>query len=533
MNDFPRVIKVSEYSLEAFAVYDNDFYDITLLPLAATNNIIIKCETERDFTLDDMAQVLEKIINNGTDAAVFFFTWFEPLVIHFYDVLRLNRLFGDNPASIDGYRLTMVPQTDDDLLRWILSHILRRFREMSLIQVHTKAADYIDAENILHMIDLQSEESELPIEERYYISEIKDEFIRELDNDLILKDADRFTKQLFRRYVNELSEEKNFNALRIKGFACLGGNSVFKSDYREAARCMETLWKEGGFGYAANTLGFICLEGRLTNGKPDFAQAFRYFSIGHAFGISESTYKLAEMFMEGIYVSKNPEMAASLIERKYIDARFRFEQEDFEGSFAEASMYMGQLQFKIYEDNPEHFQFMREQALEFFLQARFALHMRSQIGINHNDGRLKETVDSYIDELSQGFKIYKKSYKSSYPGPLKDFLAYRPFGIYTLDLKPLKSGRVKISVTRLPGRTDNESSLTLLTYREFACCSLTDNVTLTGNNATVKTDESMGELLFDDVSIDSLPDGKTTIRFFYGRKEAATITAESFTINRP
>ena len=32
-----RIIRISEYSLEAFAVYDNDFYDVTLLPLAAAN----------------------------------------------------------------------------------------------------------------------------------------------------------------------------------------------------------------------------------------------------------------------------------------------------------------------------------------------------------------------------------------------------------------------------------------------------------------------------------------------------------------
>ena len=67
MEDKLRIIKVSENSLEAFATYDNDFYDITLLPLAATNNIIIKCDADRRFTLDDMALVLEKIIINKTE----------------------------------------------------------------------------------------------------------------------------------------------------------------------------------------------------------------------------------------------------------------------------------------------------------------------------------------------------------------------------------------------------------------------------------------------------------------------------------
>lgn len=88
-----RIIRISEYSLEAFAVYDNDFYDVTLLPLAAANNVIIECKERRKFTLDDMAMVLEKLISNKTDASAFFFTWFEPLIINFYDALMLNRLF--------------------------------------------------------------------------------------------------------------------------------------------------------------------------------------------------------------------------------------------------------------------------------------------------------------------------------------------------------------------------------------------------------------------------------------------------------
>ncbi len=533
MEENVRIIKVSEYSLDAFATYDNDFYDITLLPLAATNNVIIKSNADRRFTLDDMAQVLEKVVINRTDAAIFFFTWFDPLILHFYDALKLNELFGDNPASIDAFRLTMMPQTDDDLLRWILAHILRLFREMSLVKVHLPVSEYIGAEELLRMIDLQNEESMLPVDERHYISELKDDFIHELDNDLILKEVDRFTKKLFIKYVNELCEENNFNALRIKGFACLGGNSVFKCDYKEAARCMEILWREGSFGYAANTLGFMCLEGRLTEGRPDFGQAFKYFSIGHSFGISESTFKLAEMYMEGVYVAKNLEMAATLIERVYIDSRVRFEQEDFEGSFAEAAMNMGRLQYKIYKENPDNFEFMKEQALDFYLQAQFALFLRSQFGMSHGDRKLKETVENTIGELTAGMKIYKSSFKVEAPGPLRDFMTYRPYGIYSMDLKLLKNNKVKITVNRLANRVENMPALTLLTYREFCCCSLTDNITFTANKAELSGCDQLTDIVFDDISIDSAPGGITTVKFFYGRKEIITVKAEGFTISRP
>lgn len=533
MDQNPRVIRISEQSLDSFAVFDSDFYDITLLPLAAAKNLVLKCDSERSFTLDDMAQVLEKIIGNGIDAASFFFTWFEPLIIHFYDLLNIKRLYGDNPASIEAYRLNMMPQTDDDLLAWILSDIMRDFKELSLIQVHLKASEYIDAENLLHMIDLQEEEGMLPVDERHYIEAVKDDFIHELDNDLILKDVDRFTKKLFIKYVNDLCEIKNFNALRIKGFACLGGNSVFRSDFREAARCMEILWKDGGFGYAANTLGYIHLEGRLNDGVPDYGKAFHYFSIGHAFGISESTYKLAEMFIEGVYVSKNPEMAANLIEKVYVDARYRFEQEEFDGGFAEAAMHMGQLQLKIYNDNPDSFKFMREQALDFFLQADFAIVMRSQFGLSQADKKLHETLIAKIRELGSDIKLYKSRFQSDYPGPLKDFLSYRPYGSYRLIIKHLKNNKIKITVRRITGRSDTAPNMTLLTYREFRSCTLTDEVTITANGAYCTTSDTPEGIVFDDISIETTAGGNQLIRFYLGQRISATVSAESFTINKP
>jgi len=226
-------------------------------------------------------------------------------------------------------------------------------------------------------------------------------------------------------------------------------------------------------------------------------------------------------------------MAASLLERLYIDARYRFEQEDFEGAFAEAAMHMGQLQLKVYNDNPMGFKFMHDQALDFFLQSKYALMRRSPYGMSHSDRKTSEIVDARISELSEGTKVYKASYKTSYPGPIRDFLSYRPSGTYTIELKILKNNKIKITIRRLSSKNDSISPLTLLTYREFLCCDLTDNVTVTGNEAKVVSIDSDNELIFDDASIESAPDGETVIRFFHGNKETAVIKAANFTVRRP
>ncbi len=534
MNDRPRIIKVSEDSLESFAVFDSDFYDITLLPLSMTNNSIVECSHYRKFTLEDMELVLEKLIEKETETAYFFFAWYEPLIAHLYDNLMLDTLFGDYPGAIDSYRLAFMPQSDDDLLSWMLAYMLQMMKIMSPAEVRMKAADYLNAEALLHMIDLQGRESFLPVEEREYIDEIMDDFTRELDNDLILKEADRFTKKLFIKYVNILCDHKNFNALRIKGFACLGGNSVFKSDYREGARCMEILWKEGGFGYAANTLGFIYYEGRLNGGIPDFGEAFRYFSIGHTFGVSESTYKLAQMFTEGIYVAKNTEMAASLLEHLYIDTRIKFEQEDFECSFAEAAVHMGRLELQIYREDPSRFLFMRGQALDLYLQAGFALKMRSQFGMSAGDRKLQDEINAVTAELLTQIKVYKSSYKSDYPDPLREFFTYRPYGAYSLTLKRLKNDRLKITVGRIAGKNDIDPPLTLMTYPEFACCVLTDKVSLTAGKASVYGDFPEDEVIFDDLAIEpSANNNGTLLKFYRDKRLLITIRAENFTVTKP
>ena len=189
-----RTIKVSKESLEAFALFDMRWYDITLLPLSVASEVKIVCDSFMEFSLDDMAEVLEKVIERNTNSADFFLTWFEPLILHFYDNLSLNELFGDNPGSIANYRQTYMPQTDDELLKWIISYLFNLYQDMEAIMLATRASEYICAQDLLDMIDIQQGEVMFPVERRHYIDQIKQDYIHELDNDLILREADKGTK---------------------------------------------------------------------------------------------------------------------------------------------------------------------------------------------------------------------------------------------------------------------------------------------------------------------------------------------------
>ena len=531
MDENIRTIRISEESLDAFASFEKDFYDLTLLPFTLNTAIRVECDVTRPLRLEDIEHVLENTIENNVSIGVFFLSWFEPLIVHFYELLELNNLFGEDYSSIGNFRLTFMPQTDEELLRWIISRLLDMFRSLNPFRMTGPAAEYIKAEELLTMIDYHCDEVMLPVEQRHYIDDIKEDFISELDNDLILSELDPFTRKLFKKYVNDLCGRKNFNALKIKGFACSGGNSVFRCDYVEAARCMDLLWREGSFGYAANALGFIYYDGHLTNGIPDYENAFKYFSIGHTFGIYESTFKLSEMFLEGLFVAQNIDMAGSLVEKLYNDTRYRFEDGDYEGLFVEASMHMGMIQLRSARENGDELGVMTSQAFGFFLQAAFGLEYRMSFGITPADKKLEETINSSIEELSEGRKIYKSSYRNDYPGPLSEFIKYHVYDRYTLYLKRLKNDRIKMTVIRNTRDGMSAPPATLLTYREFACCDLTDRISITANNAAA---EMIGEeIIFDDIEIENKGKGKTDVRFILEGRNAAVVTAESFTITRP
>jgi len=422
MADGIRTIKISKDTLEAFAVYDIDWYDLTLLPLADCANVIIKCDDPLKFTLDHMAEVLEQVISRKVDAPAFFFEWFEPFVTNFYEALELDSLFGDNPLAIDAYHMSFMPQTDDEILKWIIARLYQLFKDLSPAVINGDAAQHINAHELLSLIDWHSEEMALPVEDRHYPDILKADFIRDLDNDLILRDADGFTKKLFRTYVNDLSEKNNFDALRIKGYAMCGGNSVFESNYKEAARCMEILWRDGGFGYAANTLGFMYFDGHLSGGKPDFENAFKYFCIGNSFDITESTYKLSEMFMNGLYVTRNLSAAGAFAERVYNDARNRFESGEFEGNFTEAALRMGEIQLATTNPHPLFESFSKRHAYGFFLQAEYAIKLREHFAPSRRDKELTERINTFIESLDGYYKAYKRTYHSKDPGPLPDFI---------------------------------------------------------------------------------------------------------------
>lgn len=531
MKDIEHKIFISKEMLRDYATMDKCWNDITLVPFSKVSPEDIECSEYYRMDLEDIREVLTKCRTKRITAVSFFLEWWEPMLVHLYDYLELSEMFGPNPGNIKNMRLISLPTTDEDLLKWILRHIFDKYEQFTLSMISVELNEYLNVGKILQQIEwhYEDEDNEEVIPGRY-IDLIKHDYIMELDNDLILKDADPITRAAFKEFTDDLASGGDFEALRIKGYASYGGSSLYPCDYKVAAECMERLWKEGSFGYAANTLGYIYYYGRL--GKPDYEKAFFYFSVGSTYGITESTYKLADMFLKGLYVKRNLPLAASMIERLYGEERYRFEQGYFEGKFADVAIRMGDLQLS--NNDPLIKDLMKLRAYRFYLQAEFALTLRMQSTRNPYDKGTMENLRFKMDNLADSLPHKKKTHTDTLPTPLLEFAASHAYCLYELQLKELKNNRVKISVTRMSRSDDNDLGMTLLCYPYFDCCDLTDEVIITAKDVYDVAPVSRGTIVFDTVN--TAPDsanGVEQVIFTLNGKTVAVISADSYIISRP
>lgn len=515
-------IIVSKETLRNFCTLNITWNDISYRLYSNVSPEDIVFDSYYRMTLEDARELFSNIISSKISVMHFFMQWWEPMLLHFYDALYLSDLFGEHSGSIKNVHMKSLPLDEEDMLTWIIKNIYTLYERMDMGIMTTTFAEYSDAENIIRMIDEFEDDNDLPIHERYLTDNLKRDFILEFDNDLILKDSDSYTRMVFKLFTDELCEKKDLTAVRIKGYACYGGNSIYKCDWKTAASCMEILWKEGNFAYAANTLGYIYYQGRLSGGRPDYEKAFFYYSIASVLGVTESSYMLADMFAKGQYVKKNIHMATSMLERLYAENRYRFESGEPDNSFAEVAYRMGMINL-IGDDSIDSI------AYRFLLQAQFAASLKN----GPEDRRLMESINESIGPLFEKMKINKTSFRDDTPNCLYEFTRFHSYSLYELDYKKLKSGKLRMKVTRKNENNYTDSLLTLMTYPMFACCTLTDMVQVTADKVTFDTfEKDSGKILFDYIA-STESNGNSIHTFFLKGEPVASVSSDYYTVTNP
>ena len=147
-------------------------------------------------------------------------------------------------------------------------------------------------------------------------------------------------------------------------------------------------------GSYPNTLGYLCYYGRHT-GRRDYAEAREWFEKGAALCVIESTYKLADMLMNGWGGEADPDQAYHYYSFLYFYCKNHFESGIENSKFADIALRIGRLFHEgriVPKDDTE--------ALGYLLEARFALEKRKRFS-EYGDQTVEKNILSLMEECEK------------------------------------------------------------------------------------------------------------------------------------
>lgn len=542
----PMEIFVTSDKLEDFCCLRTTWTELCdNIPLMTDVNVTF--ETQYPMTLDDLEEALE---NAGSmEPAQFLLDWWIPLGKFFYEALCLHEIMTPTFEDLPDASEPDLPLSSEDLMYWIFVIIAREADMLigdffnskgdnkTLVESTTNELFNIDA--ILTQINYfrDDEDDELPVTERHFIPEIKESFITHRDNELVIADLNKENRLLFRRFADELADSGSFVAIKFKAYAYFSGGPIYGQDYSKAAVLLKRLLSEFNFGYAANTLGYIYFDGKI-DGNPDYEKAYFYFSAATLFDIAESKFKLADMYMHGLFVSQDTDMAYNLINDLYNDERYRFESGNTGGYFPEIAYRMGMffLGGKGNIPNSESVN-LYGVAYKYLLEAKCASAIRSDYGKRPGDAPLQNDIDnaikSVIDKLPPPLK---DTYTTTSANILLEFIRSHSNCLYEIFVKEYKT-MYKVTITRVFESLDkDEPSKSVISHPWFGTCDYTDNISFKiSKTSGFVIDEYEGhKIKFNSINVESDPgDELMEIVFMDFDDVACAISTKDLIILRP
>lgn len=500
----------------------------------------VQCENEYPMLLSDLKTALQHFEEEKTSFKDFAFDWWCPITTYFYEDLCLDELLGPDPDNILDFPLPPLPETDEEMIMTVLIKIARvadALDENGNFPTGT-ASTVLGIPALLNLIDNYEENKDLPPEERTYTKDQMLVFLNHWDNNLLLSDASEDVIAHFVDFTNELCENHVFEALKIKAFACNGGNSAFHCDYRESVRLLTILLKEFGFGYAANALGFIYYDGKL--GTPDYDKAFAYFAIASNYNVSEAKLKFADMLLMGDAGNPDPILAYNIYLQVYHDARIRFESGDYGANLPESAIRIARA-LRLFPDQ-------KVKRLKLLLEATYSSFVRHQTNKLYSDLEFSRDVQAEIDKAINEFtKDDKVKINSGWQdlgnedvSDVFDDFTGPPFpAYYSVNVKKLKSKRYKFTIKRhsiFPG-ADAPLSLSVQPWllRAGLCDRLDFSIPEEYGNDALDYLAKTGETgTFDKLLVKNDHDKKSSVfSFFRNGSVVLGFTAEKIFFNKP
>lgn len=370
---------------------------------------------------------------------------------------------------------------------------------------------------VLILIKYFVEDKDKAIKDKRFDEYFMEEYITHYDEDSI-NEASHIEQELFKEFVNRLCKKNNVNALRTKGYCIYCNSVVFPENWKECRDIFEKLYKLTGDPWTANTLGYIYYYGRANNGKPEYNKAFKYFSIGAAGRLYESTYKLADCFKNGYGVKKNEDIAFAQYASVYDDSIKVFRNKHYGSQFADAALRMAGCYEKGIGTEEDI-----DTAYYYYLLAELAIDLRTK---NHNhigDSKVSKGIKESLASIRTNYQNYKNSIREYYEIPLFNQVKYDNNQKMKADIVKNKDGSYKItlSVFSLPYMKQEDI---LLSIPEFDYSGFKKNITyITSKNSKFRIKGNKDSFFFNDYYY---CEDDNTIVFVLDGEEIVTLATE-------
>ena len=225
-----------------------------------------------------------------------------------------------------------------------------------------------------------------------------------------------------------------------------------------------------------NTLGYLCYYGRHTGGERQYEEARVWFVRGAGLHNIESTYKLADMLMDGLGGPADPECAGRMYLYMYWVCRDQFERGLKECSFADTALRLGRLyhEGKLPQKNDL-------EALGYLLEAKFALDWRKLYN-QYGDFTVEKNILRLLDECEKPEdELLKADFYGIGLGRVPHYLLTLGEYFMTIDFAFSDEGGVRLEFRRK--RKDGEKPAPILWSVPPAMrCFMTDFVVLYGED---------------------------------------------------
>lgn len=420
-------------------------------------------EENYQVNLDDFKVLLKNLENIKNESfEKFDIEWFE-YVYYEDDIAEALGLEGCNEGKW-GAKEGLI-KTDENLISYIMYEFEVASDELWGGEDPT-IANILDLEKINKAISDYEANKTKPLTEWEFPDDLKTDFVDYVASKE--NHPEKISKQeltLFKRYVEELIAKDNLTALRAKGYLTYGGSGFYDCDWNTSRDCITRCFEKTGDAGFANTLGYIYYYGRCNNGVPEYEKAFQYFVYGHANQWYESSYKLADMYKGGKGTFKSEETATNIIEELYVHA-YRDLCRGRGSKFADVALRMAGI-----NENEG----AKAQAYEYYLQAYYAIKKRE--GVHYiGDATVRKGIEEGLERTRS--EIDPPENKKTVHGnfsilnePLVDDYVCEAM------VKQQKNG-YKITIKRIPKRSESVPSLMFISLPHYNFCSLTDHITL-------------------------------------------------------